>query len=78
MKNLFVALTVLLTVTSASAFFDNANFNPWDNDNNNRWITTIVGHLTTLMVMLTTTESLHTIVTTTGIHVGTQLSLLIW
>ncbi len=37
MKNLFVALTVLLTVTSASAFFDNANFNPWDNDNNNRW-----------------------------------------
>jgi hypothetical protein len=35
MKNLFAALTVLLTVTSASAF--NANFNPWDNDNNNRW-----------------------------------------
>jgi hypothetical protein len=37
MKNLFAALTVLLTVTSASAFFENNNFNPWDNDNNNRW-----------------------------------------
>lgn len=37
MKNLFAALTVLFTISSANAFFDNANFNPWDNDNNNRW-----------------------------------------
>lgn len=36
MKNLFAALTVLLTIGSANAFFDNENFNPW-NDNNSRW-----------------------------------------
>ena len=32
-----VLTALLLTAGSANAFFDNANFMPWDNDNNERW-----------------------------------------
>ena len=37
-KTITTVLTaLLLTAGSANAFFDNANFMPWDNNNNERW-----------------------------------------
>mgnify|MGYP003964980495 FL=1 len=37
-KTITTVLTaLLLTAGSANAFFDNANYMPWDNNNNERW-----------------------------------------